>query len=223
MLTVDSMYRICQYAINKDQNGYLTPSEFNLLVEQAQQSFMDYLLGEFQQYQYGRAQARIQYSANSVVRQRLSPLIYGYNLPIDTTGFSSYPGDYVQTDAMWSLYGVSRYRYVQQDTLFSYYNSKIDPIANNPIYLIEDEGFRFYPQNLSSARLTYVRKPTRIYWNYTLDANGEPVYNAATSEQPVWNDVDILEIIVRMLRIVGLNLQLGDVSQYSETIKNQGQ
>ena len=187
------MYRICQYAINKAQNGYLTSSEFNLLVNQAQTSYTDYLLGEFQQYQYGRPQARIDYNQNSNIRQRISPLLYGYTLSVDGTGFASYPGDYVQTDAMWNPNGISRYRYVKQDSLFSYYNSKIDPIANNPVYLIEPSGFRFYPANVGTARLTYVKIPPTITWGYTLDSNGSEVYNPATSKQPGWSDVDKLK------------------------------
>ena len=72
-MNVNDMYRICQFAINKAQNGYLTPSEFNLIINQAQISYQDYLLGEFQQYQYGRPQARVNYSQNEDIRQRLTP------------------------------------------------------------------------------------------------------------------------------------------------------
>jgi len=222
-MNVNDMYRICQYAINKAQNGYLTSSEFNLLVNQAQTSYEDYLLGEFQQYQYGRAQARIDYNQNSNIRQRLSPLIYGYTLSVDSNGFAAYPGDYVQTDAMWNPNGISRYRYVKQDSLFSYYNSKIDPIASNPIYLIEQNGFRFFPASVGTARLTYVKNAPTITWGYTLDGNGREVYNAATSQQPVWSDVDLLEIIARVLKLVGVNLKDGMVAQYANQVTQMGQ
>ena len=222
-MNVNDMYRICQYAINKAQNGYLTSSEFNLLVNQAQTSYADYLLGEFQQYQYGRAQARIDYNQNSNIRQRLSPLIYGYTLSVDGNGFASYPGDYVQTDAIWNPNGISRYRYVKQDSLFSYYNSKIDPIATNPIYLIEQTGFRFFPANVSGARLTYVKNPPTITWGYTLDGNGREVYSAGASQQPVWSDVDLLEIIARVLKLVGVNLKDGMVAQYANQVTQMGQ
>ena len=219
------MYRICQYAINKAQNGYLTSSEFNLLVNQAQTSYEDYLLGEFQQYQYGRAQARIDYNQNSNIRQRLSPLIYGYTLSVDGSGFAAYPGDYVQTDAIWNPNGISRYRYVKQDSLFSYYNSKIDPIASNPIYLIEQNGFRFFPASVGTARLTYVKNAPTITWGYTLDGNGREVYNPdpAVSKQPVWSDVDLLEIIARVLKLVGVNLKDGMVAQYANQVTQMGQ
>lgn len=222
--TINDVYQICTYAVGKNlQQGYLSPADFNLVINQAQKSYVAYLLGEFQQYQPGRPTARVEFGQNTVVRQRLSPIIYQINLAINPTGFSPYPADYLQADAMWSLYGYQRIREVQQNFLYSTYNSVIDPIANWPIYTIEDAGFRFFPVTLGSAKLSYVAQAPDMVWGYTLNPNGIPVYNAGTSVQPVWDDATILEIIVRALRLVGVNLQYNDVSAYANQIQVQGQ
>lgn len=222
--TINDVYQICTYAVGKNlQQGYLSPADFNLVINQAQKSYVAYLLGEFQQYQPGRPTARVEFGQNTVVRQRLSPIIYQINLAINPTGFSPYPADYLQADAMWSLYGYQRIREVQQNFLYSTYNSVIDPIANWPIYTIEDAGFRFFPVTLGSAKLSYVAQPPDMVWGYTLNPNGIPVYSPGTSVQPVWDDATILEIIVRALRLVGVNLQYNDVSAYANQIQVQGQ
>ena len=229
-MNVNDMYRICQFAVNKAQNGYLTPSEFNLTINQAQVSYQDYLLGEFQQYQYGRPQARVNYSQNENIRQRLSPLIAEKTLSINTTtGEAPYPNDYVQADAIRTT-TFDRVRYVQQDSLYSYYNSTIDPVATNPIYLLEPTNFQFYPKTLGmsgtsgngSAVLTYVKDAPQIVWAYTL-VSGRPVYDSASSVQPVWDNVDLLEIIARALKLIGLNLQDGQLEQYANQVTQQGQ
>jgi hypothetical protein len=221
-MNVNDMYRICQFAVNKAQNGYLTPSEFNLIINQAQVSYQDYLLGEFQQYQYGRPQARINYSQNENIRQRLSPLITQATLTIDgTSGEAPYPADYVQADAITTT-TLKRVRYVQQDALYSYYNSEIDPIETNPIYLLEPTGFQFYPITLGIAILTYVKDAPQIVWAYNL-VSGRPVYDSGASVQPVWDNVDLLEIIARGLKLIGLNLQDGQVQQYANQVTQQGQ
>jgi hypothetical protein len=220
-MNVNDMYRICQFAVNKAQNGYLTPAEFNLTINQAQVSYQDYLLGEFQQYQYGRSQARINYSQNENIRQRLSPLITETTLSINGSGEAAYPADYVQADAVRTS-AFKRVRYVQQDSLYSYYNSVIDPIATNPIYLLEPTGFQFYPLTLGSAILTYVKDAPTIVWAYTT-VSGRPVYSSATSVQPVWDNVDLLEIIARALKLVGVSLQIGQVEQYANQVTQQGQ
>jgi hypothetical protein len=230
-MNVNDMYRICQFAVNKAQNGYLTPSEFNLVINQAQVSYQDYLLGEFQQYQYGRPQARITYSQNENIRQRLTPLIAEATLTINSTsGEASYPNDYVQVDSIITS-DFKRVRYAQQDSLYSYYNSEIDPIATNPIYLIESGKFQFYPKTLGTAILTYIKDAPEIVWAYTI-VSGRPVYSSAGglsvipttgSAQPVWDNVDLLEIITRALKLIGLNLQDGMVEQYANQITQTGQ
>lgn len=222
-MTVDAFYQIVNYIINKSQQGNLSPANFNLLANQSQTSYMDYLLGEFQQYQYGRPVARVEFGANQTVRQRLTPFIYGYNLNVDVSGHAAYPYDFQQVDAMWNIQGNDRVRFVQQDYLYSYLQSKIDPVETNPIYLIEDIGFRFYPTNFGAAKLSYVKTPKEIKWAYTLDGNGRPVYDAANSIDPVWLDVDMLEIIARLLKMVGVNLQAAQVSQYANQITTNGQ
>jgi hypothetical protein len=235
-MNVNDMYRICQFAINKAQNGYLTPSEFNLIINQAQISYQDYLLGEFQQYQYGRAQARVSYSQNEDIRQRLTPLILQTTLAPDTsTGIAAYPTNFLQVDAMWESDGLHRIRFVPQDSLYSYYNSEIDPLASNPIYLLQKDQFQFYPKNITSISgnpiISYVESAPDIIWGYTL-VSGRPVYNPATynpisaptgSQQPVWYDVDILEIITRALKLIGLNLQAGQIEQYANQVTQTGQ
>jgi hypothetical protein len=103
------------------------------------------------------------------------------------------------------------------------YNSQIDPVQSNPIFMIEDNGMRFFPNNIAAARMSYIKKPTRIYWGFTIDGNGRKVYSPALSEQPKWSDLDLLEIIARILKLTGVNLKDGDVLQYANSIIQQGQ
>ena len=225
---INEMYQICQYAINKSQNGYLTPSQFNLLANQAQISFQDYLLGEFQQYQYGRPQARVNYSQNSDTRQRLTPFIFSATLNPDTNGLVNYPSEYLQTDSIVTE-NYDRIRFVQQDSLYSFLKSEIDPISTNPIYLLYDAGYKFYPNtpyngvNLSNVKVTYVMNAPAMLWAYTLDVNNRPVYDPIASIQPLWYDIDKLELVARILKLVGVSLQDGQVEQYANQVTQIGQ
>jgi hypothetical protein len=221
-MDVNQVYKLIQFIANKNQQGYLNPSQFNLIINQAQNSYTSFLLGSLQQYMPGRPVARVELGNNSIVRQRLAPIIKATTLTIDGAGFSPYPTDYVQVDAI-RTNTLQRVRFVQQDSLYSYYNSVIDPIADNPIYLLEDNGLRFYPITLGSAKLSYVSDPVDMLWAYTLDVNGRPVYDAANSVDPIWNVTSILEIVTRALSMIGVNLQAGAISQYAQEIKANGQ
>ena len=221
-MNIDEIYRLIQYIIAKNQDGYLSPDEFNLVINQAQISFLNYLLGEFQQYQNQHPIPRVAYSQNEDTRTRLTPFIKETALSIDAGGFSPYPYDYQQTDAMMSLYNFYRIRFIQQDSQWSYVRSVIDPVATNPVYLIKREGFQFYPTGLSSAYLSYIGTPDQLKWAYINGLYG-PIWDQGNSVNPAWYEVDILEIIARALRMVGVNLQQQDISGYAEEIKNIGQ
>lgn len=227
-MNVNQMYEVCQYAVSKNiQQGYLSPQDFYTSINQAQRSYLDYLLGEYQQYQVTRPIPIVSFGGNERIRDSLAPLIYNIFLPINSsTGISPFPGDYEYVDNMWGIYGVYNIRFIQQDRMDSFVNSEIDPIAENPVYLIRQEGFWFHPTRpfgYDQARMSYVRNPPSIVWGYTEDSNGLPIWNPATSQNPIWSETDCLQIIVRALAIVGVSLQFGTVLQYSNDIKKTGQ
>lgn len=228
-MNADQPYKIIQFIANKFQAGNITPAQYNSIINYAQLGFLDYLLGQFVSYQYGRPISKVQFGMNEIVRQRITPLIDPVStISIDVTGFAPYPVDYQQADAL-NLTSLDRIRFVPQHKKYSYIKSRIDPVATNPFFLIESGGFRFYPNtnfngvSLGSFQLSYVKTPPTIVWASTPDAQGRPVYNQAGSTDPVWYDTDMDELIMRALAMVGVNLQAPEISRYAEMIKTEGQ
>lgn len=223
-MIVDTVYSIMKFVINKNQQGYFSPANFNTIFPAAELQYLDYLLGEFQQYQYGRPVPRVQFGMNETIRQSLTPLIGPpVSLTIDGTGLSPYPSDFQQVDAIYFGNPQDRIRFVSQDRLYSFLSSVIDPVASNPIYLIQNNGFQFYPITLATVSLSYVKTPPKTFWASTPDANGRPIYDPINSVDPIWFDTDIFDVIARALKMVGVNLQAPAVMQYATELKNVGQ
>lgn len=223
-MNVDTVYKIIQYITAKNQQGYVAPADFNLMINAAQNQYLDYLLGEFQQYQPGRAVPRVQFGMNETIRQSLTPLIDAPSpLLFSFNGFSAYTSDFQQVDAIYWGPNNERVRFASQDRFDSYLNSVIDPIASNPIYILTRTGFQFYPITMNAALISYVKTPASIVWAYTPNiATGNPDYDPANSVDPVWFDSDMDQIIARSLLMIGVNLQASMVSQYASAIKNTG-
>jgi hypothetical protein len=225
-MTADGVYQLILYAAAKNlQQGYVAPDEFNnVLMPMAQDGYCDYLLGEYQKFQLQRPIAPVQFGQTERIRQSLAPLIYGTVLaPNTTTGIAPFPSDYEEVDNMWGQYGFYNIRFIQQPRLQSFYRSTIDPIQQNPVYLLRQEGFQFYPENIGYATLSYVRKPPPIHWGYTQVGDEPPVYDPTTSQDPVWSETDMMQIIVRALALIGVNLQFNTLLGYANDIKNTGQ
>lgn len=223
-MDANTPYQILQFLVDKDQNGYLPPDRYNLIINQAQRSYFTFMIGEYQQYQNGRPIARVEIGMNEKIMQTLAPFISEPStLTIDGSGNAVYPDYYQVVNAIYWGTSFKRVRFVTQDKLYSYYNSVIDPIATNPIYLIKDTGFQFYPITLGTALLSYVSTPPDIVWGYVEDLNGQLVYDSTTSTPPLWFDIDMYQIIVRAGQMLGVNLQFAEVEQYATSIKNQGE
>lgn len=228
-MNIDFWYRLVQFICNKNQQGYITPANFNDIINSAQFSYLDYLFGLVQQYQPGKPIAKVEIGLSQTIRQILSAFIDKPSIiTIDVNGLSPYPTDFQRVDAMYTV-DMKRIKYVQQESLASYLCSRIDPVVSKPIYLIESDGFQFYPNTtfnnvaLSSAKLSYVKTPTTIVWAFNPDANGRPIYDSVNSVDPLWYDLDMEDVVARALKLVGVNLQSAAIGQYATELKQIGQ
>lgn len=224
-MNVDQVFQIWKGILAKNQQqGYGTRENFYLYINQAQRGYLDYLMGQYQEYQIKRPISVVQFNQNLRIRQSVAPLIYGAILNINPgTGIGDFPNDYEFVDNMWGVYGYYNIKFIQQDRLDSYIHSEIDPIQQNPVYLIQHEGFHFFPQDIGMSKLSYVRTPPSIVWGYTLDSNGREVYDPSTSQDPIWAETDIMAIIARALEYQGISIQVGAVVQFANEVKMKGQ
>lgn len=223
-MTVDFIFKLVKYICNQNQRGDISSSRFNIIIPQAQASFTSYLIGEYSKYQPGRAVPPVALGVTKRIRQTLAPLI---EKPLQlivngVTGIAPYPADFVYVDAMYTS-DKKRIRYVEQNELVSYLEDEIDPVESNPIYLIQKEGFQFYPITIINPLISFIKNPPNIVWAFSLDSNQREVYDPSNSVDPIWEDVDCLEIITRALRMIGVNMQANEVSQYANEIKTIGQ
>lgn len=222
-MDANTPYKIIQYAANKNQNGYISPDNYNLIINQGQRDYMKWLIGEAQTYMPGRPVSKVELGNDQRILRSLAPFIsLPATIAINGSGVALWPSGMEEVIAMYTN-SMDRIRYVQQDSLWSYLQSEIDPVETNPIYLISLNAFQFYPINLGTARISFISTPSPIVWAYTTDSNGRPIYDAGSSVAPAWQDTDMMEVIVRALRLVGVNLQVGDVSMYAKEIKELGQ
>jgi hypothetical protein len=221
-MTADQLFRLINFVCNKNQNGGLTPTEFGLVASAAQRQYIAFLLGNFEKYTPGRPIANVELGNNLAVRQRLKPVIKKATLAI-VAGEADYPPDFIQVDAMFKSDAVTKIRYADQFKLDGIYDSGIDPVATNPIYLLENTKVKFYPSSLSSAVLSYVSNPADIVWGSTTDGNGRKIYASGSSTHPVFDDIGMMEVAARALKMVGVNLQAGQVMQYANDLEKSGQ
>tara|TARA_R100000008_G_scaffold26150_1_gene14217 strand:- start:969 stop:1718 length:750 start_codon:yes stop_codon:yes gene_type:complete len=248
MINVNDLYRFVQFIANKEQSGFITPEEFNLVADRAQMQFFMERYNNPAEYQPGRPVPRVAYQQTQKVSDDLREFITRITLNVPATGLTPYPGNYVHFSSATNPYAettvtddancegcktegtttsnvvakMAAVRPIDDNELQKIFSSNIVyPDAAHPILVFYDNGMQFYPIDIGLIQLTYLRRPVAPIWGFTL-VNGRPVYAPANSVDLEWPEQVFNEIAIRMLAFIGINLREADLAQYSETKRQTG-
>jgi hypothetical protein len=223
-MNINQAHQFIDFLIRQSNSGvYLSPTEKDLILNRAQTQYFNKLYGNQNDYRYDRPVPKISYAVTEKISRSLAPFLSDPTaLVIDANGQVNTPTDLYQTVSVTHTvssldYEVTR---VEQDRVSNNLTSSIEaPDAKYPIYTQLRTKLQFYPKNLATATIIYLKKPIDMVWGYTL-VNGVPVYNSGTSVQPVWEDMDMNEVVYLALSYAGLNIKDADVSQFAN-VKTQ--
>lgn len=206
MANINEIYKLVQYRANKSGFlGNISPNDFNLIFPRAELKYFNSLYAQYYKTQ------RISDALSKFFTNPVAVTLSG-------TGTYTIPNDLLHVDAITVDVNGIQYpvKRVEKDRLANNLSSVIEaPTAKFPIYSEYDEVLQFYPTNITGVKLIYLRKPTTSVWGYTL-ISGRPVYNAATSVQPEWSDIDLDNIIYLALQDIAQNMRDGMLQQFGQ-------
>jgi hypothetical protein len=237
-ININDLYKFVQFISNKEQSGYLKPSEFNMAVDRAQMQLFMERYNNPAEYQPGRPIPRVSYQQTQKISDDLRPfmkrsvksLTNGKMLWSSLTDYihiSSLRINYTSTNKCGETNTVKKkVKLVDDAELSNYLDSTIlAPSEKYPIAAIYNGFLQLYPENIQKLDITYLSRPQRPedgqFWRYEVE-DGLPMYNAALSTNLAWSDELFNEIAVRVLSFIGINLRETILSQYSEMKKTQG-
>lgn len=208
MDAIESCYEMLKYRATKaGWNGNISPNDFNLIFPRAERRFFN---KQYKQYEL------TQEIGDSLVPFKTNPI----TITVDNTGkwLKPVPNDILHIDSIRNPFSGSQ-RVVPRfsdDRIAEKLSSEYDaPNAEYPVYVDYNTYLQFYPINLGSAILVYLQKLVESKWAYTL-VNNRPVYDAANSIQPKWDDTEIDEIIYIALSDISINMRDQQLQQFSE-------
>ena len=213
------MYKLVSYLVDKYQGTYLSPDDFNMVINMAQRQYLNYLTEDgsgHAQMHLGRKSGML---INAPVVETLSIFIKEATLTV-TSQVATQPTDLYRIISMRTSNDLHVVRKITPDKLAEIIDDVIDPpTITDPIYVDMASDYKVYPSGVSSVKITYVKVPADMKWAYT----GALVYDAANSVQPEWNTKDLEDIIYRAIGIIGINLKDGDLQRSAQMIKQQGE
>tara|TARA_Y100001938_G_scaffold131657_1_gene189014 strand:+ start:1089 stop:1772 length:684 start_codon:yes stop_codon:yes gene_type:complete len=203
MINVDTVYQRVLALTNKEQRGYVTPLEFNLLANQAQ-------LDIFEQYFYDINQLALtddigtEYSdAVDTLDEKIS--IFETNAIVSNG--SILPLDLYRLGTV--IFDNSKeVEFVDQKKFLYIMNSPLSrPSDNRPIYTRNGNNITVVGDggNILTALVScnYVRQPAPVEWGYNVVA-GKALYQPATSINFELHNSEETKLVIKILELAGI-------------------
>jgi hypothetical protein len=223
MVNIDTVYQRVLALANKEQRGYITPLEYNLMANQAQ-------LAVFEQYFYDLDQAKRKPS-DSTTFSDMTELIKSKLAPFTTiqavlSGASVYPLNYRIGKIYAHNYEV---KLVSLNDVRNLLDSPFHrtALAKNPVYIEArnpNQDIRVYDGLGPTGRMTggvsceVITMPGKVEWGY--DVVGEKaLYNGALTRTTHFahHESDETELVLKVLEMAGVIIQDPGLIQYADS------
>ncbi len=96
------------------------------------------------------------------------------------------------------------------------------PTKAYPICTFIGAGIQFYPEDIKSALLTYIRYPLKAVWAYTLQPDGFPLYNPSGSQDIELPEIVTDELAVTVLNRMGISIREPGLIDWANYVKKTG-
>ena len=225
-VSVDTVYQRVLALANKEQRGYITPQEFNLFANQAQQEILDQYFYDINQF--GRQHGNdTEYSDMlSLIQEKLSEL----EVRVLGVGVSSGIYNYrVNINNLYKLGSIhtthptnSQKIEIEEVNNNEWYTMQSAPLTrptlSRPVYVNRQDGLNIYPDTIEDIDISYIKQPVIAQWAYVV-VNDKALYNDNISVDFELHASEETELVYKILKLAGVNLKNPEVVQAGQTLE----
>ena len=238
-MTIDEIYRLVQTFANKEQRGFITPKDFNLLAKQAQLELYNKRLSIVMEKSQPKKSAGFYAESLTpdLAEQDISRFLTEEKFnAFDATNSWEGSSFGIDCDYILSIFimpseelGITTNIPVDivspKDVNQILRSSLVKPSLEYPIALLAQSGtssrVHLFPESISQSNVNVVvwfydcNDNDAPLWDYVTIA-GKPVYNSATSRQPAISKRVHGELVVKILEYLGVTIREADLVQYAQ-------
>lgn len=232
---INSVRNTVMFLLNKDNRGYVSPSEFDYFAKLAQLEifesyFNDYAKAVAMQNMRKRGQNygdTVQHIQNKIDKFYTNATLAYRDVAATSTGEEQ---DYFDLPSdLYKLINITYQGGFGTDTTMGggrivqpIAPHKFDMIVNSnltqptvtyPVYVRSADIVYIRPLSIqSNVQANYIRKPADPHWGY-INLNSDPVYNADSSTNFEISEEDETDLIIKICKYAGLSIREGDIVQ----------
>jgi len=237
MVNINTVYQRVLTIANKEQRGYITPAEFNVLANQAQMDIFEQYFYDLNQFdRIGSINETIYSDTVDILQEKIDHFEkFRADVTMASGGVGTLP-DYYRMGALYHLKD-GNYREIEnvsQNQLHLYINSPLTaPTATRPIYIrtsgntqtLRERSIQVYPTSITSAvTCNYIARPATARWGFTI-VNDKALYNANSTYTTHFelHESEETDLVVKILALAGIVIKDQLVAAYGaqEDAKNE--
>ncbi len=229
---IDSVRATVLAVLNKNNYGYISPSDFNLYAKQAQLDIYEDYFYDYN-YQINKENARQSGTGMADIKKSLAEVIEFFSVTSDLTHVATNtftpPSNYYLINKLLFNNGV-KLKEMEKVT-----HSKITMLVNSmltapnetfPAYTLEGNLITAYPTTIDAngeVKCQYFRYPKDPKWTYISITSGEPVFNSTAAdyqdfELPLSDEPNL---VVKILEYAGISIRETEVVQFAKGEETQ--
>lgn len=227
---INDVRNAVMFILNKDNNGYLTPSEFNSFARLAQIEVFEDVFNNVNDWKVKRNTFGNARKSNSGIGDVAKHTIEDIEAFITTANLSFSGGRFLKPDNVYTMidvnHGGNSVEKISSHIIATLNNTTLaGPSTAFPGYVETGETLTVYPTTIQSGvSAVYVRVPEDPNWTYYTDALGNPIFDKNNAK---FKDFELPkefepELILRILIKAGVTLREADIVSVvnSEEVKN---
>lgn len=229
---IDLIYKTLLTIINKENQGYVSPTEFNILANNVQSEIFR---GYFEDENKDKTKKNRGYTNKGYSnldfneRQRIDQFADSSDISKETDGRFLLPEDlyFIEDDGITpienNVESGNVIEEVERSTIGYLKNSLSAPSILYPVYERYGSHIIIYPETLTDIRMKYIRTPKAPKWTYFVTGNGNELFDPSNSSFQDFelHESEFTNIVNRLLTYFGINLRESEVIQIAETLKDK--
>lgn len=222
---INSVRNTVLSVLNKNNYGYISPSDFNLFAKQAQLEVFEEYFGKYNT-QIIKENSRLSNTGYADIRKRQEEAIEKFSKEVTLTynaGKYAVPADCYQITTVSAVKDqkISEAEKISQtDKNRMIMSSFLQPTVEFPMYVLSEGNITVYPDMNSlntSVVLSYIRYPKTPNWTYMSIGNGEPLYSPSNADFQDFELPAIDEVLLttKILQYCGMSIREIEAVQFA--------
>ena len=217
-VNINTVYQKILALANKEQRGYLTPQEFNLLADKAQNEIYENYFHEARNSNAKIKDDDTYTDILEVIEAKLSPFFTTSTNTNVSSGVMTIPSDIYKLDIITVGTALATEINKKEEhfiTSLGETGTVLYPTSNRPVFTrLTSTTIRITPSptDSSSCTISYYKAPTAPSWGYVV-VNEKALYNTNTSVNFELAESEEESLVSRILMLAGLTIKQPDVQQ----------